>query len=462
MKKIIKPFTIIIALIMSVSLAACGGETGSRGGRGTKVLSYLVSSTTDVHAQKLNEIVAKFNQEVKDEGYELQISSPGGEYYQSLGNLMRSQNSPDIFLMDGGNFAAYSRLGYMEPLDDYITASTELGLDDLWDINSYYRYERTSGVGQGKLYGLIKDWSPDFMLIYNKSMLNEYNSLSDTEDIVISDSEPLTWAEFYSIANRIQAKLGVNYGTSIGFEPNRHLMEWIQMTGSKMFLTDNENLNIDDAGVRSAFEFFSALQKDNAGISGYPQTGSKAPASYTTGASMAEQEMFRQRNTFSLFNGLWAFYTYGFDNMGFEVGIAPPPVPDKSTGVYAGSSGMIANCISSQSKYKDMAFRFLEFYMTEGMEELAEIGFNIPGNKTIANSDAFLNPADPKVKERNNYFFDFAMSGNVHPILYNPLISFNKLETHLKNQFSKYFDGELAFNTLLTNLRTQIKQEISG
>ncbi len=453
----------MLAFVLCLGCFACG-EGGTRGGRSGKTLTYLVSSTTDVHAVKLQGIVDKFNEQVKDEGYKIEIESPGGDYYQSLGNLFASQSEPDIFLMDGGNFNAYARLGYLAPLDGYLEASQALGTEDLWEINSYYRYDRDTGIGSGQMYGLIKDFSPDFMLLYNKTMLDNYNKkVAADEKIVISDSEPLTWTQFYRYASKIQKEMSISYGTSIGFESTRHLMEMIQQSGGKMFESDNATLNIGNAGVRSAFEYFCALQCDHASFAAYPsQNGGKAPASYTTGASVAEQQAFKQQKMFSIFNGLWSFYTYDFDSAGFEVGIAPAPIPDGSTEPYMGCSGMIANCISSRSKNKDVAFRFLEYYMTEGMKELAGIGFNIPGNKTVASSDVFLNPANEKVKARNNYFYDWVQAGKVHPIEYNSRISFNKLETHLNTQLSKYVDDKLSFDDLLTQLQKALKQEITG
>lgn len=461
MKKRIIGVTLLGAFCLAM-FCGCGDGSREFGKGGGKVLTYLASSTTDLQAEKLQEIIDGFNEQIKDEGYKIEMESPGGEYYTSLGNMFNTSDAPDIFLMDGGNFASYARLGYLLDLGEYLENSELISEQDLWDINSYYRYDRTAGVGEGTLYGLIKDWSPDFMLLYNKTQLEEYNQRNPQDTITIDSQTPMTWQEFYMAASKIQKGLGIQYGTSIGFESYKHLMEWVQMTGSELFTDDYTKLNVQDSGVRSAFEFFCALQKDNAvEFPDYPsQNGGKAPATYTVGASVAEQESFKQGRMFSIFSGLWAFYTYGFYDVNFEIGIAPPPVYDKSDGVYAGSSGMLAHCISSTCQNPDIAFRFLEYYMTTGQEIMAGIGFNIPGNKTVAASDAFLNPSDAKVKELNNYFYNLALSGKVHPIEYNPKIGFDKMSTHMQNQFSKYFSGDQSFDEMLSELKRQLEQEL--
>lgn len=464
MKSIKKIFLVITIFFSALLFTACNNDGERDLKRGKKVLTYLVSSQTAAAERVLNEVIADFNEIIAEEGYFIETETPGGDYYTALGNKFAARQAPDIFLMETGYFNAYARTGYLEPLDEYLEKSSVLSRDDLWEVNSYYRYDKNLGAGKGQLYALIKDYSPDFMLIYNKTMLDSYNKNHPEDKIIISETEPLTWQEFYEIASKIQAAQKINYGTSIGFEAVKHLHEWVQMTGSSLFKEDGKTLNVDDENVRAAFAFFTALQKDNA--EEFPEylalnhNNGIAPASYTKGASTSEVEVFKQQKAFSIFNGLYSFYTFGLYNTDFEIGIAPPPVKAGITTPYATTSAMVANCISATSKYKDVAFRFLEYYMTVGMEKFAEVGFNIPGNKTIAGTDVFLNPQNEKVKAMNNYFYNFVDAGYVHPTIYNPNISFKKLETHFVTQLDKYYDGGQSFNEMLTQLQKYLAAEI--
>ena len=47
----------------------------------------------------------------------------------------------------------------------------------------------------------------------------------------------------------------VRYGTMLDRVPFKHLMEFIQMTGSSTFDINGKYFNKDDAGVKKAFEF---------------------------------------------------------------------------------------------------------------------------------------------------------------------------------------------------------------
>ncbi len=448
-------FALLLVLALP-TLVGCEDSGSSRTVTGDKrTLTYLVSAESTVYKNILQTVIDDFNASVAEEGYEIVTETPGGDYYTSLGTKFASNTAPDIFMMESGFFNAYS--GSLLPLDSYLDASSTLSQDDLWYLNDSYKKD-------GKLLALIKDFSPDFMFIYNKTMVEQYNASHPSTPIVISQNEPMTWAELYSITSTIQNAQNVQYGTSLGFEPVKHLHEWVQMTGSSMYTNGDTELNIGNADVRSAFELYCALQKDNA--TEFPtylalnQNEGTAPASFTSGSNVSEQELFKQGKAFSIFNGLYAFSAFDFYNLGFDVGIAPSPVQHAEDDPYSTTSAMVAHAISKTSKYPDIAYRFVEFYQTEGLERFAEIGFNIPGNKTIAGSPAFLGNENPKISAMATYFYNYVNAGHVQPTLYNANISYRRVETCFTSQLAKYYDGQLTFSELLDNINKSIKASV--
>ena len=48
---------------------------------------------------------------------------------------------------------------------------------------------------------------------------------------------------------------------------------------------------------------------------------------------------------------------------------------------------MISLAVYNNSTMKDEAIAFLDYYMKEGNEYMARKGYNIPGNKIVANSE---------------------------------------------------------------------------
>ena len=457
MKKIL---LILCTLILSLGLFACDGDDNGGGLRGQtgrkKTLTYLVSAESTAYKTILDQLLKEFNESIADEGYEIVAEVPGGEYYQSLGNKFAANKAPDIFMMEIGYFNAYKP--YMAPLNNYIQNSSTLSANDLWDLNDNYK-------DNGEYKALIKDFSPDFMLIYNKTMLNNYNLANPNDQITISETDPLSWKEFYEIASKIQNSMNVQYGTSLGFEGEKHLHQMVQSTGSSMYTSDYKALNVSDSKLKEAFKYFCALQKDNA--TEFPEylalnhsSSNKAPASFTSGSNTSEQELFKQQRCFSIFNGLYSFAAYDFYNTSFEVGIAPSPVLNESDEAYSTTSAMVAHGISKNSRYKDVAWRWLEFYQTEGLKRFATIAFNIPGNKTVAGSDAFLANSNEKVSYMTNYFYNYVNNGYVYPTQYNPNVSFSRIKTCFTTHMAKYYDGQLSFDDLLNEINKSIKASV--
>ena len=455
-------FVLASALLLCTALTACGGEGGSQRNRkgGLKVLTYLTSADSVAYTTILNKVIADFNAIIEPEGYKIETETPGDSYYTSLANKFSSRNAPDIFMMEEGSFNGFSDL--LQPLDDYLDASSVLHRSDLWDLNNFYKNK------EGKLTCLIKDFSPDFMLIYNKTVLDNYNAANPDHTFTISETEPMSWSEYYEMCSTIQKKMGLEYGSSLGFEGVKHLHELVQSTGTSMYINNDTNVNKSDPNVQAAFKLFCALQKDraeefpeyynlNAFRADDGRNEGKAPGSYTSGSQTSEQQLFIQGRCFSIFNGLYAFASYDFYGINsFEYGIAPHPVMNKSQGAFGTTSAMVSHAISKSSKYKDIAWRFLEYYQTTGIEQFAHIAYNIPGNKTIAGSDNFLKNDDPKVEKLANYFYNFVNSGACTYTIYNSKISYDVIQTNFNAQLAKYYDGRLDFSTLLNEIDVAI------
>ena len=455
-------FILFGAALACTALTACGGEGGSQRDRkgGLKVLTYLTSADSVAYNTVLNKVLADFNKIIEPEGYKIETETPGDSYYTSLANKFSSRNAPDIFMMEEGSFNGFSDL--LQPLDDYLNSSTVLHKSDLWDINDFYKNK------DGKLTCLIKDFSPDFMLIYNKTVLDAYNASHPDKQFTVSETEPMSWAEYYEMCSTIQKAQGLEYGSSLGFEGVKHLHELVQSTGVSMYKDNDTYVNISDPNVQAAFKIFCALQKDkatefpeyyalNAFKNDEGKQEGKAPGSYTSGSQTSEQQLFIQGRCFSIFNGLYAFASYDFYGINnFEYGIAPHPVMNKSQGAFGTTSAMVSHAISKSSKYKDIAWRFLEYYQTTGIEQFAKIAYNIPGNKTIAGSDNFLKNENPKVEKLANYFYNFVNSGACTWTRYNSKISYDVVQTNFNSQLAKYYDGRLDFSGLLNEINTAI------
>lgn len=400
----------------------------------------------------------------KETGIEVKVVPATGDYYDNLNILLGSKkNAPDIFFTEQGEILSQLAANRLLNLSPYIetkvldvqTETNPNGKIKLWHINDVYKFD-------GNYYAFIKDWSPDFILWYNKDHIDEYNRThgyqkGDPEYMEYpSETVPLTWDEFLDMSYKLTIKNNqtVRYGTMLDRVPWKHLFEWIQMTGDTPFI-DNKYFNANSEGVKQAFRFFANLQVG-------PQ--SSAPIVGPTGRGSGE--MFANGDVSFVWFGSWAYSAFNFDNVSFNIGIAPPPVPSKNEPLtevdrYGVTAGMIALAINKDTPLKDEAVKFLNFYMIKGLEYMATKGFNIPGNQLIAESDIYRNPEDAFLRYMNNFFLDFALN-YTEPIRYNNYLSQKKIEDiiakHISTWFNNYNEGDL--DKVLNNIANDINNEI--
>lgn len=404
----------------------------------------------------------------KETGTRVEVQQSTGEYYDNLNISFSSQNSaPDIFFTESGEFLSHIASDKIMNLTPYInsgaldvkTADNPDGKIELWDVNNAYRFDGDK-VGSGDYYALIKDWSPDFIMWYNKSHIDEYNrenNLHEGDDGYMqypSSEVPMSWDEFLDMSHKLRKS--ARYGTMLDRVPYKHLMEWIQMTGSSMWTADNKYFNSNDPNVLKAFQFFCDLQ-----------IGSKASAPIVGPTGVGSGDAFANGNLSFAFFGNWAYSTYAWDSVGFELGYCPSPVPARTDGraltaadAYAGSCGMISLAIYKQTGLADKAVEFLNYYMTKGNEYMASKGFNIPGNKTVANSDTYKFPENGELAEINQYFLDVA-TNFTHPIVYNNYIGQETIEEIIGKYMSSYLANPSgSLQKVLDDIAEDVRREL--
>ena len=404
-------------------------------------------------------------------GIEVRILPSTGNYYENLNIYLGSRkNAPDIFFTEQGEILSQLSTGRILNLTPYMTsgaldvasATNPNGNIKLWDINDAYRFDGTR-FGQGDYYALIKDWSPDFMMWYNKDHIDQYNMTNGyTEEHEAfmhypSETIPLSWSEFLDMSYKLTIRSGnqvLRYGTMLDRVPWKHLFQMIQASGDTAFI-DGKYFNKDSQAVKDAFTYFSELQRGAT-----PSAPSIGPSGIGSGEAFANGNL-----SFAWF-GSWAYSAFSFDNVSFNLGIAPPPVPDQNRALtaddnYGVAAGMIALGINASSPLKDKAVQFLNYYMTKGQEFMAERGFNIPGNMKVAESDRYLNPEDAFLRYMNQYFFHFAVN-YTHPLVLNNHISQIAIETQIAKNFDTFISNYNINNItqLLNNIESDIRNEI--
>ena len=195
MKKIISAILASMLLCTSLAFTACGGNSA------TTLLVYGWGDQDSLPV--FNEIIEKFNDTVGAEtGYTAKLVVENTNYETLLETAVSGDRGPDAFFVKDQYFKKWVKLGFAEPLDDYVTEAT--GLDDMWDSAvSRFRYtvSNNTSTADSPLYGLPLDDSTT-ALFYNKTALEQAGV------IVISCDEEDVTDEFAS-------KFNAEHGTSL-------------------------------------------------------------------------------------------------------------------------------------------------------------------------------------------------------------------------------------------------------
>lgn len=458
--------TILLVSSLCLALAACDPNSARRNIPGwedgkTNIIYYTWGSNEE--NEIFQEVIDAY--EAEHEDINIILQKAGNDYYGDLDLQLAGRVPPDIVQMKPGYIASYLESGAIISLQDYIDKSTAITDDMIWEFNDGYRYNpKTNVLGnhEDDIYSLVKDFSCDFVMNYNKKLVSDSVKNLDYPkgtDNLPSTETPMTWSQYMNFAGAMQN--GSTMGAALDNEPLQQLLEWIQQAGGSLWTADHKHV-VDiknDPAVRAAFEYYRMLRDEaqsspafNANNTNLSPTLTATPVAPTASAVQVGPAQLMSKQAATIFIGRWAYTTYDMDaNLAkCDTGFAPPPVPngmtvDESTR-YAGITAMVGMSIASKSQYKDEAWDFMEYYFTEGQKMLAKKGYNIPGNRKVAENEFLNDPSlSAKEKEINRFFYDLALNHGFI-IEFNRYISQYSVEQVLKAELSAYFTRKGTFN----------------
>lgn len=222
---------------------------------------------------------------------ETELTPAGDAYYDKIGTLVSTGNSPDIVRFDWITYPNLMAKNMYTPLDDWIDIDSDLWVDMKEVINNY-------SFG-GKHYYYPHSVEPNFVIIYNQANI-ESAGLADPVELYKNNN--WTWDTFKELISK-WANMDENH---IGFTGGGWTSMMFANTAGVKFLdiTDNDIINnFRHPDVERTMTFLSEMKKNNLIGDGYVNPG----------------EAFVDGNLLFLAMGMWG-YT-GAQETFFNMGI---------------------------------------------------------------------------------------------------------------------------------------------
>ncbi|WP_438351323.1 ABC transporter substrate-binding protein [Paenibacillus sp. FA6] len=344
--KIKKSATLLISvlMVMSLVLAACGGNNNSKNESNVsttkpdKVKTVTIFQFKTEIVEGLNELKVEFEKEYPNIKLDIQTVGGGADYGASLKTKFASGDAPDIFSNGGYNEMEM----WLDKLEDLS--------DQPW-VNDLIPLAAEPMTKDGKVYGMPMNLE-GYGYVYNKDLFAQAG-ITET---------PKTYTELEAVAKTLQAA---------GITPFANAyQEW--------WLMGNQGISVAFAQQPDTDAFINGLNDGSASIVGNEKFdnfaklmkltvdyGNKNPLTtdYNT-----QVTMFANGEAAMMQEGNWAQTMIDGINPDMNIGVLPMPLSDDAAESDKLTIGVPANLvINKDSESKEEAKTFLNWFVTSDM-----------------------------------------------------------------------------------------------
>jgi multiple sugar transport system substrate-binding protein len=357
--------------------------------------------------------------------------------------MVAAGNPPDVFRVQAAGIPQLIARKLLLDLQTYFDASKLLKPADLAPANDSYKWDGTK-IGQGHLYGMVKDWSPDYTIFaYTKAF-------SDAGVAVPSDAESLTYQAVYELGKKVNKKTG-NKRVYWGFA-HSNAYDWIDRTAMNMLAEKGQNLYAPDftkinltgsSDARAVFEFLFKLAKE--GLDQNPADPSPA----WVGADFT--------------NGLVAMVQYGYwfsamaeseKTKGKVVMLPAPTWAGVRRDPTMTATGWV---VSSKTKEPEAAWELFEWYMGgPPAEARAASGWGVPGLVSLYDRMPRQAPFQQQVQK----VLQGELENSAFVLQYNPYLSEQAAAAAYKKHIETALKGQIGFDEMLSRIENDVNQAI--
>lgn len=410
MKKKIVVFLMFIVLMVTFS-SISGAKT---------VIKYGLWDKNQVPA--MEKIIDNFESENPDISVEIEIT-PYSQYWTKLQIAATGGSLPDVFWLNGPNFALYASNGMLMPIEEKIKNSAEISKSSyIESLVELYTYEE-------KLYGIPKDFDT-IGLYYNKEIFDKNN--------VEYPDKSWTWDDLVTAAKKITDKEDKIWGIAAAQAGQENYYNTIVQSGGYVIKKENGKKvsGYDKPETIEGLKFWVDL------IHEYQVSPTLAQMTDTSAL-----DLFSSGKVAMLYNGSWQQIVFSENEYTKDkVDVAVLPAGEQKGVAIHG----LANVISSQSDNPEAAWKFLKHLGSkESAEIMANTGTVIPAYKNTQQAWVDSNP-----NMNLEAFIEMLPYSSPYPQSVNTA-QWNELENEY---FNKAWSGEITVEEAANKVAAEMNE----
>jgi multiple sugar transport system substrate-binding protein len=374
------------ALVALLVATTCGGDSGGSG----SIRFMVFGDPPELKAYRT--LIAAFEKQEPEIDVQLVEASDREDLIARLSTSLAGGSPPDLFLMNYRFYGQFAARGALEPLERYAERSEEFELDD------FYSQAIDAFRWDGEVTCLPQNIS-SLVVYYNRDLFERFN--------VAPPHDRMRWVEFVRLAQQMTRDANGNavrgadpdrpapntapaaiYG--LGIEPSIiRIAPFVWSNGGE--LVDDEEaptrFTLDTLEAREALTAFFDLRAQQGVVPTDQEVEAEDDESRFTNGRLAM--LLSSRRSVPTFR----------EAATFDWDVVSLPVFREPAGILHSD----AYCMTTASDAKDAAWRFVEFALgPEGAPVVARTGRTVPSLRSVAESDAFL---DPSAKPANSRVF---------------------------------------------------------
>jgi multiple sugar transport system substrate-binding protein len=352
-------------------------------------------------------------------------------------SMFAAGSPPDIMKANGVILPRFLISKLVLDLEPYIAASKVVKKDNLAPCHVLLKYDGKI-TGQGDLYGVAKDWSPEFSLFINTDALDKAGIP------VPADDQPLTYTTLLDMARKLVVKEGgrtLQWGfgsEAMTWAWTQTLMESLGQLGQNLYTSDfKQMVLVDNPEAVKYVKYWFDIAKEDLSPNPLDPTSTWEGDEFTKGKLAMAQF------------GYWFSAMAESDVTKGKVKMLPAPMWG-GTAHRDPCAAATCTCISSQSKNAEAAWEWMEwFHAGQPAIDRAKGGWGVPALTSLYN----LMPNQTPFQQQVQKVLAAEMKVAGAPLQYNPYYDAQSTNSDIwKTNLEQGLRGTVSFDEMIKNI----------